>query len=36
MKYNFNDLLETTMNPDVKPSTELNQSILQKNREEKL
>ncbi len=34
MKYDFNNLLKTAMNPEVKPSTELNRSILQKNRED--
>lgn len=36
MKYDFDELLKTTMNPDVKPSTELNQRILQQNREDNI
>lgn len=36
MKYDFDNLLKTTMNPDVKPSTELNQSILQKSRKDNI
>lgn len=36
MKYDFDDLLKTTMNLDVKPSTELNRQILQENKEDNI